>query len=122
MRYYIKRDGKLSSITISEELSQYLIIKLGGSTPDLGALIRRKKRNGKGEDIRIANGKSLAQHWINELIESATEVPEKNVSQWVQAQILHFIVDPQLRQKLDLVAAGVHPHSGNKIHPRSRPG
>ena len=93
MRYYLRRNGKLTSITVSDELSQYLIIKLGGSAHDRGAM----------RGTHITTGKGLAQHWINVLADSSPDMPEKNVSQWIQAQILHFIVDPEIRRRLDEV-------------------
>src|SRR5574338_1156764 len=77
MRFYIRANGRLSSITMPESLADYLIAKLGGL--------------GEGDP---KEGK-LAQAWINDLA-NRQAVPDKNVSQWVQAQALHFVVDPAI--------------------------
>ncbi|NMY40910.1 hypothetical protein HBN76_06315 [Pseudomonas sp. WS 5013] len=112
MRYYVKRDGRLSSITVSEELSQYLLLKLGGSTHDRGGDVPGRGRYGL---MRFTTGKGMVQHWINALVESSPDMPTKDVSQWVQAQMLHAIVDPALQQKLDVLKSGVHPTVGIKL-------
>lgn len=80
MRYYIRANGKLSSITISDTLSQYLIIAVGGEHAEYG------------------NGKKLAQKWINDLAEKY-QVPERDVSQWVQTSIIHYIVDKDIYEQ-----------------------
>lgn len=77
MRYYIRANGKLSSITISDTLSDYLIAK---SSARLGDVKRARK---------------AAQRWINDLA-ARSVVPDRNVSQWVQARIIDFIVDPDI--------------------------
>ncbi len=77
MRYYIRANGKLSSVTISDTLSDYLIAKTAAS---LGDMKRARK---------------AAQSWINDLA-ARSVVPDKNVSQWVQARIIDFIVDPAI--------------------------
>lgn len=82
MRYYICTNGKLSSITISDTLSQYLVIARGG------------------ESDRYGDGKKRAQRWISELA-NQHEVPSRDVSQWVQARILDYIVNPMLQEKLE---------------------
>lgn len=80
MRYYIRAHGRLSSITISDTLSQYLVLARGG------------------ESDRYGDGKKRAQKWISELAERET-VPDKNVSQWVQNHIVTYIVDNTLHDK-----------------------
>jgi hypothetical protein len=82
MRYYLRLGDKLTSCTVSNELSEYLIVKLGGTGANYGYPL----------------GKKLAQAWINALPEQY-EVPKKNVSQWVQDRILEFIVDPAVLAK-----------------------
>lgn len=82
MRYYLTLRGRLTTITVGEELSEYLIVRLGG----FGA--------------KIGTGKKKAQAWINDLATRERDnAPAKNVSQWVQAHIVNFIVDPALRDK-----------------------
>lgn len=80
MRYYIRANGKLSSITVSDTLSQYLIIAVGG------------------EHVAYGKGKKLAQQWISRLA-NKSQVPERDVSQWVQAHIIDAIVDPVIHEK-----------------------
>ena len=77
MRYYIRANGKLSSVTISDTLSDYLIAKTAASVGD------------------VKRARKAAQRWINDLATSSV-VPDKNVSQWVQARIIDFIVDPAI--------------------------
>ncbi len=81
MRYYIRINGRLASITISDTLSQYLVLARGG------------------ESDRYGNGKKLAQGWINELAQRA-DVPDKDISQWVQARIVDYIVAQELWDRL----------------------
>lgn len=81
MRYYIRVNGRPASITISDTLSQYLVLDRGG------------------ESDRYGNGKKLAQSWINDLAKRA-DVPDKNVSQWVQARIVDQIVSEDLWDRL----------------------
>lgn len=116
MRYYVKRGGKIASITISDELSQYLIIKLGGTKYNCGAAIPAVSRiTGRANGVRHGLGKGLAQHWINTLVAGSPDMPEKNVSQWVQAQILHFIVDPAILQRLATVEANAEAYQKAKV-------
>lgn len=81
MRYYIRLGGRLSSITISDTLSQWLVIACGGVTD-------RAKRD-----------KKKAQAWISTLADRP-DVPDRDVSQWVQARIVDYIVNPALRERL----------------------
>ncbi len=81
MRYYIRLNGRPASITISDTLSQYLVLARGG------------------ESDRYGNGKKLAQRWINELAQRA-DVPDKDISQWVQARIVDYIVSDTLWDRL----------------------
>lgn len=80
MRFYIRVKGKLSSITVSETLGEYLVAKTAEYESDL------------------KNVRKAAQRWINNLA-ATSEVPEKNVSQWVQSKIVDLIVDPAIVQR-----------------------
>ncbi|HEJ1440793.1 TPA: hypothetical protein ACKRPO_005753 [Pseudomonas aeruginosa] len=112
MRYYVKRGGGVTSITVSNELSQYLLLKLGGASHEHGADVPGRSRY---TPMRYTDGRGLVQYWINTLVESSADMPTKNVSQWVQAQMLHSIVDPELQQKLNLLKEGIHPVLGIKL-------
>ena len=81
MRYYIRLNGRVSSITVSDTLSQYLVIARGG------------------ESDRYGRGKKLAQAWINALADRP-DVPERDISQWVQARIVDYLVSQELWQRL----------------------
>jgi len=81
MRYYIRANGRLSSITVSDTLSQYLVLSQGG------------------ESDRYGRGKKYAQEWISGLAERF-EVPTRDVSQWVQARIVDHIVRTELAEQL----------------------
>lgn len=79
--YYISLRGKRTTITVDDTLAAYLVLKIGGF-----ALIGpRAAREHVGK-------------WIRKRIKKEqSEVPEKNVSQWVQARILQEIVAPELK-------------------------
>lgn len=80
--YYISVRGKRTTITVNDSLAAYLVLKIGG-----WALIGPKS-------AREHVGK-----WIRKRIKKEqSEVPEKNVSQWVQDRILREIVAPELRE------------------------
>lgn len=81
MRYYIRLNNRLASISISDTLSQYLVIARGG------------------ESDRYGTGKKKAQQWINELANNH-DLPERDISQWVQARIVDYIVNPVLADRL----------------------
>ncbi|RZI43711.1 hypothetical protein EGT07_08050 [Herbaspirillum sp. HC18] len=82
MRYYMTVHGRLTTITVSDQLSEYLVLKLGGGKIDARSV------------------KQMVQAWVNRLAwESADEVPDKDVSQWVQGRILEFIVDPDVHAR-----------------------
>lgn len=81
MRYYIRLNGRVSSITVSDTISQYLVIARGG------------------ESDRFGRGKKKAQAWINTLADRPG-VPERDISQWVQARIVDYIVNPELYERL----------------------
>jgi hypothetical protein len=88
MRYHLMLRGKRTTITIDEILTGYLLAKLGG----LGASF------GIGSKL----GKDSVRKWIQKQVKrEEAYLPEKNISQWVQARILHEIVDPALRDSLD---------------------
>ena len=82
MRFYIRANGRLASITVPEPLANYLIASLGKA----------------GE--REAKGRKAAQAWVNNLAKSKA-VPEHNVSQWVQAEILDRLVNPYVTAMCD---------------------
>lgn len=96
MRYYFRVNGKLSSITVSDTLSQYLVIARGG------------------ESDRYGRGKKLAQKWISELAKR-NDVPDHDVSQWIQAQILDYIVDPVIYDRL----VELRPKISNKLEQKA---
>lgn len=82
MRYYMTVHGRLTTITVSDQLSEYLVLKLGGNRVDTRSV------------------KHIAQAWINRLAwERDEDVPEKDVSQWVQGRILECIVDPEIHAR-----------------------
>jgi hypothetical protein len=81
MRYYIRLNGRVSSITVSDTLSQYLVIARGG------------------ESDRYGRGKKLAQEWINSLADRP-DVPGRDISQWVQARIVDHLVSQELWERL----------------------
>lgn len=85
MRLYIRKNGRVTSITVSDQLCHLLAVKL--------ATMARQyiwKHEFKG--------RKLVQGWINELVEH-TPVPDSNVSQWVQAKIVVEIADPTIVEK-----------------------
>lgn len=86
MRYHLMVHGKRTTITVDEVLTAYMLAKIGGFTAALGGKM----------------GKDTVRRWIQKTVKREQDlIPEKNVSQWVQARILHEIVDPSLRIAID---------------------
>lgn len=83
LRYHLMVHGKRTTITVSEDLTGYMLAKIGGFSAAIGGSI----------------GKDAVRRWIQKTVKKEQHlIPEKNVSQWVQARILHEIVDPALRK------------------------
>ena len=90
MRYHLMVRGKRTTITVDEVLAQYLLAKIGGFAFQLGGIV----------------GASEVRRWIRQKVKrEAANIPEKNISQWVQALIIHEIANPDLREKIDKQAA-----------------
>lgn len=84
MKYHLNIRGKRTTITIDDALCDYLLQKIGGFYALLG-----------GEE-----GRKKVRKWIQKTVErEQTSIPEKNISQWVQARVLNEIVDPALLEK-----------------------
>lgn len=81
MRYYIRLNGRVSSITVSDTLSQYLVLARGGVSD------------------RDGRDKKKAQAWISALADRP-DLPDRDISQWVQARIVDYIVSQELYQLL----------------------
>lgn len=86
MRLYVRKGGKPTSITVSDLLCDLMAAKL--------ALAYVNKRNA------YATGKKLVQAWVNDLSASQA-VPDRDVSQWVQANIIAAITDPEILKARD---------------------
>lgn len=90
MRYYLMVRGKRTTITVDEVLTRYLLAKIGGFAFDLGGTA----------------GVSEIRRKIRYLVKrEAANMPEKNISQWVQSLIIHEIANPDLREKINKQAA-----------------
>jgi len=88
MRYHLMLRGKRTTITVDENLSAYLLQRIGGYEADWG--------------INSKVGKKAVMRWINRQVKlNEANLPDKNISQWVQVRIIHEIADPVLRDKLD---------------------
>lgn len=81
MRLHLMLNGKRTTISVDEQLFEYL-----------------KDRVCKGNSfIRAIGAKDEARKWIQKTVDRAGDaMPSKNVSQWVQARIVDAIVDPAL--------------------------
>lgn len=85
MRLYIRKNGRVTSITVSDQLCHLLAVKLA----------TKFSQYFWGQEFK---GRGLVQRWINEFVKH-TPVPDSNVSQWVQAQIVLEITDPTIIDK-----------------------
>lgn len=85
MRLYIRKNGRVTSITVSDQLCHLLAVKLA----------TKASQYVWNHEFK---GRKLVQKWINEIAQQ-TQVPDSNVSQWVQAQIVTKIADPLLIEK-----------------------
>lgn len=85
MRLYIRKNGRVTSITVSDQLCHLLAVKLA------------TKASQYVWDNEF-KGRKLVQKWINEIAQH-TPVPDSNVSQWVQARIVVEIADPLIIEK-----------------------
>lgn|SRR5574337_277496 len=94
MRFYIRVNGRLSSITMPDLLAGYLIAKLGSESEEY---LHAKLKGGREA---VSKGRKIAQAWVNDLA-NRQAVPAKDVSQWVQAQALHYVVDPAIVSNLN---------------------
>lgn len=80
MRIYIMLSGKRTTISVEEQLVQYLADRVC-----------------RGGFDRAVGWRQATRKWIQKRIDAAGEnLPSKNVSQWVQACIVDAIVDPAL--------------------------
>jgi hypothetical protein len=88
MHYHLMLRGKRTTITVDKIMTGYLLAKIGGYAATLG--------------IESKAGKTEVRKWIQRQVKNEeAHLPEKNISQWVQAQIIHEIVDPALRSALE---------------------
>lgn len=85
MRLYIRKNGRVTSITVSDQLCHLLAAKLATNASQYVWNHEFK-------------GRKLVQSWINETV-LHTPAPDSNVSQWVQAQIVVEIADPLIIEK-----------------------
>lgn len=85
MRLYIRKNGRVTSITVSDQLCHLLAVKLA----------TKASQYVWNNEFK---GRKLVQKWINEITQQTT-VPDSNVSQWVQAQIVVEIADPRIIEK-----------------------
>ena len=87
MRLYIRKNGRVTSITVSDQLCHLLAVKLA----------TKASQYVWNHEFK---GRKLVQRWINETVQH-TPAPDSNVSQWVQAQIVIEIADPLIIEKLE---------------------
>jgi hypothetical protein len=85
MRLYIRKNERVTSITVSDQLCHMLAVKLA----------TKFSQYVWNHEFK---GRKLVQRWINELVQH-TPAPDSNVSQWVQAQIVVEIADPLIIEK-----------------------
>ena len=85
MRLYLRKNGHVTSITVSDQLCHLLAVKLA----------TRAVQYVWDHEFK---GRKLVQGWINDLVQH-TPAPDSNVSQWVQAQIVVEIADPLIIEK-----------------------
>ena len=85
MRLYIRKNGRVTSITVSDQLCHLLAVKLA----------TKASQYVWNHEFK---GRKLVQKWINEIAQQ-TPVPDSNVSQWVQARIVVEIADPIIIEK-----------------------
>lgn len=83
MRIYIMLRGKRTTISVEDQLIQYLADRVC-----------------RGALNRATGWRQTTRKWIQKRIDTAdTSLPERNISQWVQAHIVDAIVDPALLAK-----------------------
>ena len=83
MRIYIMLRGKRTTISVEDQLIQYLADRVCRSALD-----------------RVTGWRQTTRKWIQKHIDTAdASLPERNISQWVQALIVDAIVDPALLAK-----------------------
>ncbi|WP_407059355.1 hypothetical protein ACJBUE_22980 (plasmid) [Ralstonia syzygii subsp. celebesensis] len=91
MRLYIRKNGRVTSITVSDQLCHLLAVKLA----------TKASQYVWNHEFK---GRKLVQRWINE-IALHTPVPDSNVSQWVQARIVIEIADPLIIESANACSA-----------------
>jgi hypothetical protein len=85
MRLHLMVHGKKTTISVSEALIAYMLARLGGIGAEIGGRA----------------GRDTVRKWIQKTVKrEQLVIPEKNVSQWVQARILGEIVDPVLKSSV----------------------
>ncbi len=94
MRYHLTLRGTKTTISVSDELSVWLAVKIRGKQlVNLGL-------SPSGEYARRE-----VQKWINErVLREEKHAPDEHISQWVHSLILHELMPPDvqaLRAKLD---------------------
>lgn len=83
MRIYLMLRGKRTTISVDDQLVQYLADRVCRSGLDRAVCWRKSTRK-----------------WIQKTVDKAGDAaPTKNVSQWVQARVIDAIVDPALLGK-----------------------
>lgn len=88
MRIYLMLRGKRTTISVEDQLIEYLADRVCRNPFERGFHWRKTTRK-----------------WIQKSIDGAgDDLPEKNISQWVQARIVDVIVDPALLEKRNKAA------------------
>lgn len=83
MYFYIRCKTRKTSVTVSDALVQYLAAK------------------NRAQSLEPAEHKRIVQKWINDHVRRhQAKLPDANLSQWIQAEILACIVDPMVNEHL----------------------